>query len=545
MLVVQRGQSFIVKGFSGGDIISVGELTMGPAQSPDVDLLSTLTMDDMKGMLSQLSVKVSNISTKDRLVSHIATTWGQITSLSLSKGSIRNPPANSKMTLVIIKNDNGVCLLKMPRGAVYELETLKKLTPSTPTREDLNTLTLSQLRSLMQNLGHFISGKSKAGAVEYILKNWDAIAPHHAARNEPIATDEEDAETSEEEECCSGTEKDEGSASSSVFIWTEAHEKRLKLMRQLNPPNALIKVNPDELWMLEDMKRSYIAQTMGNKKEDFEEIHIGVTDDMNLDGENIKKLGLEVPTASGSFKVFYVYEMNKARGEDLRLALEKSLNIDMTLFVIKFSRSASTLNDWDGIDAYYTDEVVFKLTPALHGGGKGTKKATTKSAVAQEKAKALEKSVKSIFNGIATNEADLKQCVATCDGKMSAFYTKAEADPINTIQALLTDLDEDLLQNAYSAVSADTGGSAEYKLKKASAFLFGKEMVAIKDTSQMTQGILEGAELTICLAYNWAQSKSEKFGMPQLREMLKTELTKRVGAREALAKTAGAANMAS
>ncbi|CAJ1351239.1 unnamed protein product [Effrenium voratum] len=360
------------------------------------------------------------------------------------------------MTLVIIKNDNGVCLLKMPRGAVYELETLKKLTPSTPTREDLNTLTLSQLRSLMQNLGHFISGKSKAGAVEYILKNWDAIAPHHAARNEPVATDEEDPK--------------------------KRSSREAALMRQLNPPNALIKVNPDELWMLEDMKRSYIAQTMGNKKEDFEEIHIGVTDDMNLDGENIKKLGLEAPTASGSFKVFYVYEMNKARGEDLRLALEKSLNIDMTLFVIKFSRSASTLNDWDGIDAYYTDEVVFKLTPALHGGGKGTKKATTKSAVAQEKAKALEKSVKSIFNGIATSEADLKQCVATCDGKMSAFYTKAEADPITTIQALLTDLDEDLLQNAYSAVSADTGGSAEYKLKKASAFLFGKEMVAIKDT---------------------------------------------------------------
>ena len=70
---------------------------------------------------------------------------------------------------------------------------------------------------------------------------------------------------------------------------------------------------------------------------------------------------------NGYLNVDAFYHKN-AGGEDLMRVVSSTYNIDIEVFSLKF-RSDSTLQPFDGSDAYNTEGELFKLIPKVLGGG--------------------------------------------------------------------------------------------------------------------------------------------------------------------------------
>eukprot|EP00438_Fugacium_kawagutii_P005227 Skav210960 [mRNA] locus=scaffold2798:39502:40845:+ [translate_table: standard] len=102
---------------------------------------------------------------------------------------------------------------------------------------------------------------------------------------------------------------------------------------------------------------------MEGKSADYDGMVIG-----NPDGNC--ELKLEVPTATNAFTVIFKYQRNKATGADLFEALATTFGVNAGCFNIQFYHTASILREFDGIDAYNRDDIIFKLVLKTKGGAK-------------------------------------------------------------------------------------------------------------------------------------------------------------------------------
>ena len=222
--------------------------------------------------------------------------------------------------------------------------------------------------------------------------------------------------------------------------------------------------------------------------------------------------------------------------KDIHTLLEKlDINCDGedADYRLKYVSSGSFLQAWEPVEATVKGSDICELAVVLRGGAKQVKKDDKQKK--DEKHKTFAKAFSEVVKSIKKN--DKLECVGLCETKLSAFYAEAETKPIEAFKKLIVELDEETLTKLYSATASSAGGGVENKLKNASRYLFGAPMMEVYDTSVMCEGILEGAGMATLTAFFTAISgdNPEKFGLSALRAMVKTELDKSIGRREARA----------
>ena len=260
-----------------------------------------------------------------------------------------------------------------------------------------------------------------------------------------------------------------------------------------------------------------------------------VSNNLHLNKKASNSTGTLTIKVNDDIKMFYHYT-SQDTVKDIHSLLEKlDINCDGedADYRLKYVSSGSFLQAWEPVEATMKGSDICELTVALRGGAKQVKKDDKQKK--DEKHKTYAKAFSEVVKSIKKN--DKLECFGLCEAKLSAFYAEAETKPIEAFKKLIAELDEETLTKLYSATATSAGGSMEYKLKVASRYLFGAPMMEVYDTSVMRDGILEGAGMATLTAFFTAVSgdNPEKFSLNALRVMVKTELDKSIGRREARA----------
>ena len=260
-----------------------------------------------------------------------------------------------------------------------------------------------------------------------------------------------------------------------------------------------------------------------------------VSNNLHLNEKPTNSTGTLTIKVNDDIKMLYHYT-SQDRVKDIHSLLEKlDINCDGedADYRLKYLSSGSFLQSWEPVEATMKGSDICELTVVLRGGAKQVKKDDKQKK--DEKHKTYAKAFSEVVKSIKKN--DKLECVGLCETKLSAFYAEAETKPIEAFKKLIVELDEETLTKLYSATSSSAGGGVENKLKNASRYLFGAPMMEVYDTSVMCEGILEGAGMATLTAFFTAigGDNPEKFGLSVLRAMVKTELDKSIGRREARA----------
>ena len=267
-------------------------------------------------------------------------------------------------------------------------------------------------------------------------------------------------------------------------------------------------------------KDNYTADTSGR---DFYEV--GLTEKTT---STKGKAVIELECQKAKFKFIYNYtEQDKVK--DVLELIELNTDIKMEQMVLFYRGGNSYCQNheplWATILKMGGNE--FKLCVRALGGGKASKRVKKQVLAKPEKLKKAQ----SVAQKVADKEASALKCMADSNDALTTFYTLAEKDPADAFLKAIDKMSEADLGKAYDSIKGDSGGTTEQKLKAFSTHLFGAPLAEISDLYGITGGILETANLSVSLAYDWGVEK-DCVSLSFLRVALKSKLDKRIGARE-------------
>ena len=267
-------------------------------------------------------------------------------------------------------------------------------------------------------------------------------------------------------------------------------------------------------------KDNYTADTSGR---DFYEVEL-----TEKTASTKGKAVIELECQKAKFKLIYNYtEQDKVK--DVLELSELNTDIKLEQMVLFYRGGNSYCQNheplWATILKMGGNE--FKLCVRALGGGKASKRVKKQVLAKPEKLKKAQ----SVAQKVADKEASALKCMADSNDALTTFYTLAEKDPRDAFLKAIDTMNEADLGKAYDSIKGDSGGTPEQKLKAFSLHLFGAPLAEISDLYGITGGILETANLSVSLAYDWGVEK-DCVSLSLLRVALKSKLVKRIGARE-------------
>ena len=248
------------------------------------------------------------------------------------------------------------------------------------------------------------------------------------------------------------------------------------------------------------------------------------TKGLNVDDTNVLKMPITVPTISGSFKVFYVFERNKDTGKDLLLGLCNAFGLEESEVMVKYKGTASELAHFDGLSAYFdennTDE--FVLWHRIRGGVKRsvmssiTKKAS-KPEIYREKASES-------FNALASKSFT---CGVLKDAQaVGKFVHDHLNNGFEIFTSAVEHLDEERATNALKLLQSKGKGygTTELKIEGVCEIVFSGIMKRLKEHQDEITALHESIICSAVSAYTtWTFSKG-KFNNTILISMLEKRL---------------------
>eukprot|EP00435_Cladocopium_sp_Y103_P008106 s1996_g2.t1 len=254
--------------------------------------------------------------------------------------------------------------------------------------------------------------------------------------------------------------------------------------------------------------------------------------DVELTEKNASTKGtafIELECQKAKFKFIFNYT-EKDKVKDILELIELNTDIKMEQMVLFYRGGKSYCQNheplWATILKMGGNE--FKLCVRALGGGKTTTKRVKKQSLT--KPEKLKKA-RTDAQKVADKEASALKCMADSNDALTTFYTLAEKDPAEAFLKAIDKMSEADLGKAYDSIKGDIGGTTEQKLKVFSTHLFGAPLAEISDLYSITGGILETANLSVSLAYDWGVEK-DCVSLSFLRATLKSKLDRRIGARE-------------
>eukprot|EP00434_Breviolum_minutum_P045259 symbB.v1.2.040535.t1/scaffold7314.1/size11987/1 len=158
------------------------------------------------------------------------------------------------------------------------------------------------------------------------------------------------------------------------------------------------------------------------------------------------------------------------------------------------------------------------LTFSVRGQGGGAR------GVRKEKVDKKKKIADNMEN-VKGNEIFNDRRFVECHKLMSDFWTRGEQDAVKAFDELMGSLDHHSLMKIETSIAPASGGSTEYKLMKASEWMFGANLRYVKAVKQTADGYIESAELTAQSIFDMATRQTaktdEQFDLNALREIVK------------------------
>lgn len=91
--------------------------------------------------------------------------------------------------------------------------------------------------------------------------------------------------------------------------------------------------------------------------------------------------------------------------------------------------------------------------------------------------------------------------LADAENAMNQFYHVALTDPMKAFETAFAEMDYQSLNEAYEKTSTASGSDNEGKMKRLSSCMFGSGLRKAKEVGQICEGLVEGAELTVGIAF--------------------------------------------
>lgn len=303
--------------------------------------------------------------------------------------------------------------------------------------------------------------------------------------------------------------------------WSEQDEKRLTILRRLNPPDAVVKVDYDRLWALEEKKRQ--------SQLDFLIVE-GEVININEEGDNTKPMSLTVPTLNGTANMVFNY-VSGMTGADLFKALD-DFGLSIDLFQVKFANGVSILQDFDSLEAH--GQHIFQIVPMLRGGGVGVRKSSLKANVKNmamrekkddltSQAQSIE--VKFVKEGVEVMEL-AKQQLAT-------LYDRVEQNPKQVLRDLLSNVPDDVLGTGIEGgvsplLDAYKKNRGNYRIQDLSEKVMKANFGALYDLSAEVDGLIETCGLTFdFLVHSLVMKETGEMDWSALKRVLEDSITVR------------------
>ena len=175
------------------------------------------------------------------------------------------------------------------------------------------------------------------------------------------------------------------------------------------------------------------------------------------------------------------------------------------------------------VKTYFRDTSRIEMTTTISGGGKvigKKKKADVSKAVFTE--------FVSKFNQVPSTP--LVPFRGEAEQAMNELYNLAMDDPMKAFETAFSKMTYEQLDNAFNKTSSDVGGDSEHKLRRLAVLIFGDGLKKAKETLEICEGLVEGAELTLSVAFH---HESKAPTLQTIRTLLKTMRERKLGAMEA------------
>ena len=481
----------VVRSF-GGFVNSVSHIAVShcPLVFSDFD---SLTFDQGQAMVKRLGkvVKVTN-AVKDHTSRHIVNCWTSIEERAMKLNKFFLQPNHGKPKLVVFQTPAGFCPKMVRSGDCFTVDELMALTPVPVEKDDAKSLTKDEMM-------HFLT-ENRNGTHPDILKkkSKDALIDLYVECLNNIIQNTVVADNSEDD-TKSLSEKDEGESN-------EAGEE-------------------------ESLADSDIVAGLDNESE-ATGLFVEVKEVKN--GTCVCELRLD----HRFFKVMDVKEKILAE-----LCWKEGSADQMTSSDFKLICLNREMLDDEMLASYVPDDydqVVFYLVLIVRGGGKGVKKTSAKTKTDKKKADLYKKALEEFsteFKKVPVN--DLAPFRADAETAMNQFYHVALTDPMKAFETAFAEMDYQSLNEAYEKTSTTSGSDNEGKMKRLSSCMFGAGLKKAKEVGEICDGLLEGAELTVGIAFFHKDSPPT---LQAVRDLLKTYRDRKYGAMEAQSsqQTAGA-----
>ena len=195
---IRRPEGIVKCVFSTSEVLSFEVLENTPPDDvPTVDELKEASIDQLHAMTRQLGIRMSfggRRPDKDRVCQHINRTWGQIRARGVEIPELMDTNVRTgKEKLLIIQNGDIYYPMLIYPAMVMEWAGLRNRMPEELTRAMADTLTIPEVRSLVNHFGGDGSVKTKRALVDALLGSF----PRPAIYNVPL--DADDSEESDAE----------------------------------------------------------------------------------------------------------------------------------------------------------------------------------------------------------------------------------------------------------------------------------------------------------------------------------------------------------
>eukprot|EP00435_Cladocopium_sp_Y103_P038744 s1673_g10.t1 len=182
---------------NAGDVVSVADIETAKPRSPDIaELTNHLTIPQGQQMLKRVGMKNTGSTTKDAKFSSYIRDWQRISDRAVELGEVRDRSQVGKKKLVGFSNTHGIHYCAITSGEVFTLNSLQDLRPNPCDREMAMTLTLTEMKDLLDERGWTgnTSFRSKSDAVGYVMDELNN------QMTDPIVEASDDEQTSDEED---------------------------------------------------------------------------------------------------------------------------------------------------------------------------------------------------------------------------------------------------------------------------------------------------------------------------------------------------------
>ena len=204
-IVVKNGQEIVWASLNAGGKIITDDVVNFNSGAPTTAVLKQMSMNEIKQFLQICSTKLKNTGPagKDETITYICGIWSKLMDRIDREGIQRINGEGTKEKLMFVVNDNGLCPLTLPQGAVVSFGFLNSFNPlPTLSSAMASTLTVGELIAVLTDWGHQPVGQKKPALVQQLC---DAFATmQEVAGVEQVMGDEtEESETETDNESAS------------------------------------------------------------------------------------------------------------------------------------------------------------------------------------------------------------------------------------------------------------------------------------------------------------------------------------------------------